>query len=153
MVKFERPGAGWPPVIHLSIKAHDKRCVHDWRDMQRIKNEIVGVESEAMELYPAESRLMDEANQFHLFCLHPAVGPLPFGQKERTHLTQEELKEMHPQMTEEEMPQQRDFEDHHGVRGVREGGLVEWPSWAVERMEEMGVKIVGVKSSGELCKE
>ena len=33
---------GWPPVVHLRMKAHDKRCVRDWRDMQRIKNEICG---------------------------------------------------------------------------------------------------------------
>jgi hypothetical protein len=41
--------------------------VHDWRDLQRIKNELVGPECEAVELYPAESRLVDTANQYHLW--------------------------------------------------------------------------------------
>ncbi len=56
---------GWPcGVIHLSIKTRDKRPLHDWRDLQRIKNEIVGPEHEAVELYPAESRLVDTSNQY-----------------------------------------------------------------------------------------
>jgi len=62
---------------HLSIKRNDKNPLHDWRDLQRIKNEILGEEEEAMELYPAESRLVDGANQYHLWCF---VGQrAPFG--------------------------------------------------------------------------
>ena len=60
---------GFPDTIvwHLSIKRHDKQPVHDWRDMQAIKNLLCGAEAEAIELYPAESRLIDQANQYHLF--------------------------------------------------------------------------------------
>ncbi len=66
-------------LVHLSIKRNDKNPMHDWRDLQRIKNEILGDEEEAMELYPAESRLVDTANQYHLWCF---VGqPAPFGYK------------------------------------------------------------------------
>lgn len=63
--------------VHLSIKDHDKSVRHDWRDMQRIKNELVGPEYEGIELYPAESRLVDTANQYHLFVFStwkPDVG-------------------------------------------------------------------------------
>ena len=65
----------------LSIKRHDKEVVHDWRDLQRIKNDIVGEECEGIELYPAESRLTDAANQYHLFvCTDPEVRiPVGFG--------------------------------------------------------------------------
>lgn len=52
---------------HLSIKRIDQEAVRDWRDLQRIKNELLGVECEAVELYPAEGRLVDTANQFHLW--------------------------------------------------------------------------------------
>jgi hypothetical protein len=52
---------------HVSIKRRDKEPIHDWRDLQEIKNQICGPEVEAMELYPAESRKVDSANQFHLF--------------------------------------------------------------------------------------
>jgi hypothetical protein len=55
-------------LTHLSIRRNDRHWARDWRHFQRIKNEILGPEREAMELYPAESRLVDEANQFHLWC-------------------------------------------------------------------------------------
>ena len=60
-------GFGGIEVTWISIRRIDREPIHDWRDLQRIKNDIAGPESEAMELYPAESRLMDTANQYHLF--------------------------------------------------------------------------------------
>jgi len=58
-------------VAELSIRRNDRKAAHDWRDFQRIKNEIAGDEIEAVELYPAMSRLMDTANQYYIFCLPP----------------------------------------------------------------------------------
>lgn len=63
---------------HLSIKRHDREPMNDWRVMQRIKTEIAGPEAEGMELYPAESRVVDTANQYHLW-VTIGCGPLPFG--------------------------------------------------------------------------
>ena len=63
---------------YLSIKRKDKKAIHDWRHFQLIKNELVGEEIEAIELYPAESRLHDTANQFHLFC-NPMGTQVKFG--------------------------------------------------------------------------
>lgn len=60
-------GSNSPECIYMSIKRLDKHSIHDWRHLQRIKNEICGPEWEAVELYPAESRLIDEANQYHLW--------------------------------------------------------------------------------------
>lgn len=54
-------------TIWLSIKRNDQAPIHDWRDLQEIKNMIVGPEYEAIELYPADDRVVDAANQFHLF--------------------------------------------------------------------------------------
>lgn len=77
-------GAGvWPAMLHLSIRRLDRAAVHDWRDFQRIKNELVGPEYEAVELYPAEARKMDTANQYHLWALAEAGMTFPFGQRER----------------------------------------------------------------------
>ena len=42
-------------VVRLSTQRHDGRPIHDWRELQRIKTEIVGAEAEAVELYPADS--------------------------------------------------------------------------------------------------
>lgn len=68
-----------PAFVHLSIKSRDKAPVRDWREFQRIKNELVGPECEAIELYPAESRLVDTANQYHLFAVPDPSFRFPFG--------------------------------------------------------------------------
>jgi len=75
----ENPTTG--PLIWLSIKSVENDARHDWRDLQRIKNELVGAEAEGVELYPAESRLVDNANQFHLW-VFPNFR-FPFGFNER----------------------------------------------------------------------
>lgn len=85
-VNVRRYSDGWaldPTMrwIYIGIASVDGAARHDWRDMQRIKNELVGPEHEAVELYPAESRLVDTSNQFHLWVLkepQPACG-FPFG--------------------------------------------------------------------------
>lgn len=69
-------------VIQLSIARNDKKTIKDWRDMQRIKNELVGPDREAVELYPSESRLVDTSNQYHLWVL-PKGMIFPFGFENR----------------------------------------------------------------------
>lgn len=69
-------------VTQLSIRRNDKQVFKDWRDMQRIKNELCGPEVEGVELYPSESRLCDTSNQFHIWCL-PEGMVFPFGYHER----------------------------------------------------------------------
>jgi hypothetical protein len=66
-----------PAIVWLSIKRHDGEPARDWRDLQRLKNELVGTDVEAVELFPAESRLVDNANQSHLWCF-PGFR-FPFG--------------------------------------------------------------------------
>jgi hypothetical protein len=66
------------PIVHCSVKRIDKLPIHDWRDLQRIKNELFGPEFEAIELYPAESRVVDTANQYHLWVL-PEGQMVPVG--------------------------------------------------------------------------
>jgi len=82
-------GVVWWPVdgsdverrtsVYLTLKRLDKAPMGDWRVKQRIKNALLGDEAEAVELYPAESRLIDESNQYHLFCcLPPERFPVGF---------------------------------------------------------------------------
>lgn len=66
-------------LVHLSIKLLTKDPVHDWRDLQQIKNELVGPECEGIELYPAESRLVDGANQYHLWVWNDPTYRIPIG--------------------------------------------------------------------------
>lgn len=61
-------------VHQISFRHQDRnRTDRDWRETQRIKNEIAGEEVEAIELYPRMGRLVDNANQFHLWCAPPGV--------------------------------------------------------------------------------
>lgn len=71
------------PMHHLSIRRNDRKPVHDWNDLQWIKNQLVGPEFEAVELYPAESRLMDDANQYHLWVFMQEGKLFPFGVAKR----------------------------------------------------------------------
>jgi hypothetical protein len=64
---YKNPEEGKSDIIHLSIRSNDRSSRHDWRDFQRIKNEFFGDEHEAIEIYPAESELVDGANQYHLW--------------------------------------------------------------------------------------
>ena len=71
--KVEDNGFTW-----LSIRRQDRKPIRDWRHFQRIKNELCGPEREAVELFPAESRLVDAANQYHLW-VWPEGEHVPLG--------------------------------------------------------------------------
>jgi hypothetical protein len=60
---------GGHTLVELAIRNKDQSAKHDWREFHRIKNELLGREEEAVELYPAESRLTDTKNEFHLWCI------------------------------------------------------------------------------------
>lgn len=74
--------SNFPVLTHLSIKRRDKQVVRRWRDLQRIKNEVMGPDREAVELFPSERRLVDTANQYHLFVLPEGLA-WPFGYRDR----------------------------------------------------------------------
>lgn len=67
------------PFIHLDIRRRDGGAVTSWREFQRIKNDLVGPEHEAMELFPAESRLIDTGNQYHLWVYADPGKRFPLG--------------------------------------------------------------------------
>ena len=58
---------------HLDITSRDNAPCKNWRHFQQIKNELIGPEYEAMELFPAESRLVDAGNEYHLW-VHATPG-------------------------------------------------------------------------------
>jgi hypothetical protein len=71
---------GWR---HLNIRRVDGYPGRDWRHFQQIKNELVGPECEAVEIYPAESRLVDQGNKYHLYCCTDPEYRIPFGWQKR----------------------------------------------------------------------
>ena len=70
-------------MIHLAIRSIQGAGTRSgveppWRDLQRIKSEVVGPGFEAVQVCPKEHHLMDQADMYHLFVL-PLEWPLPFG--------------------------------------------------------------------------
>lgn len=55
-------------VIHLAIRTASN-LEPPWRDMQRIKNEICGLEATAVQVMPPTSELVDEADMYHLWVM------------------------------------------------------------------------------------
>jgi hypothetical protein len=66
-------------MVYLSIRRNDREPCRNWRHIQSIKNQLVGPECEGMELYPAESRVADCANQYHLFVFKNPEIKIPVG--------------------------------------------------------------------------
>jgi len=81
VIRREYVSGPFGEFVHLTIRNRDGSARHEWQDFQRIKNELVGKEAEAVELYPAESRLVDVANHYHLW-VFPAYR-FPFGMEQR----------------------------------------------------------------------
>jgi hypothetical protein len=69
-------------MIMLGIASLDGTARHDWRDFQAIKNQLAGEETEAFELYPAESRLLDPSNYYSLWCF-PGLDRIKVGKEVR----------------------------------------------------------------------
>jgi hypothetical protein len=68
---FARAREGMTEALHLVIRRHDEEEIRGWSDLQRIKNEIAGSDRVAVEIYPREEDVIDEANLRHLFVLGP----------------------------------------------------------------------------------
>lgn len=82
VIKTVEDSDGMPggKVIHLSIKRIDRQPIlRDWRDLQLIKNELVGKYHEGVELFPGDDRLVDTSNQYHIYCMIEPNVRFPFG--------------------------------------------------------------------------
>lgn len=74
---YLRARAGALGVLHLAVRRHDGEEVRGWSDLQRIKNELCGEGCAALEVYPPDSEVVDQANMRHLFVL-PEGEEAPF---------------------------------------------------------------------------
>lgn len=68
----------WGVIIRLAIGRHDNSKVRSWSDLQRIKNDLVGPERVAVEMFPPQGSLIDQADMYHLWVL-PEGFQFPFG--------------------------------------------------------------------------
>lgn len=53
----------------LVVKRVDREPIRSWRVLQDIKNEIVGADRTAIEVYPPEKDVTDTGNLYHLWVL------------------------------------------------------------------------------------
>lgn len=65
-------------LMWLSIRRRDGKPIRNWPDLQEIKNAFLGEQGEAIEVFPAESRRVDSANQYHLFGASNMKVPMGF---------------------------------------------------------------------------
>ncbi|MBU1012052.1 MAG: hypothetical protein KKG99_03545 [Bacteroidetes bacterium] len=65
-------------MIHLSFHNKDNSTDIPWTHKQQIKNDICGEDREAIEIFPAMSRIVDTCNQFHLW-VYPEGYIIPTG--------------------------------------------------------------------------
>jgi hypothetical protein len=79
----ENSGENFPKLIWLTIRRQDRKPSRSWPDLMRIKDELVGEQNEAVELFPATSRLVDMANQYNLWVLEQPEITFPFGYLDR----------------------------------------------------------------------
>jgi hypothetical protein len=71
-------------IVHLGIvsklaKRGEPLANIPWNDKQEIKNQLCGREVEAIELFPAESRMVDTFNMYHLWCDRTPAFRFPYG--------------------------------------------------------------------------
>ena len=69
--------------VELAVHNRNRTPHIPWRHLQQIKDEVVGADREAVQLFPAEGRLVDTANEFWLY-VYP-VGKAPMRNR-RTRL-------------------------------------------------------------------
>jgi hypothetical protein len=101
------PMDGW---VTLSIKRNDREAECDWRVFMRIKNELVGPDREAIQVFPSMSRVVDTANQYFLF-VAPRGYLLGVGFIDRLVLDEAASAAANEQIGFGGSPKQRDFDE------------------------------------------
>jgi len=77
MIHDDAPMTNGIKATRAMVQKHnDQPILNHWAEMQRIKNELFGTETTAIEYYPAESQLMNSANIYWLWILPPEHLPL-----------------------------------------------------------------------------
>ena len=72
------------PVNHLKIRRHDGKTNRlTWDELMVIKNEMLGEDACAIELFPRDCDVVNEANIRHLWELPQGVLPEGFGLHKR----------------------------------------------------------------------
>ncbi len=76
MRKALEPDKDLEGAVLLTIKQSHGKAIRDWKHFQRIKNELVDPEREAVEIFPPESMVTDISNEHHLFVTPVGVSSI-----------------------------------------------------------------------------
>lgn len=69
----------WGTIDHLMVSHRKGQKISDhWQFLQQVKNEIMGQDRLAIEIYPPTTDLVDQVNAYHLW-VFPIGFKLPFG--------------------------------------------------------------------------
>lgn len=68
----------WGPVEHVTIQRMGRKGDIPWAVKQEIKEELFGIRSTAIEVFPAKKNLVDVCDVYHIWVL-PKDFRLPFG--------------------------------------------------------------------------
>jgi len=72
-------------ATRVMIQKHDDSVFpNHWAEIQKIKNEIFGPETMAIEFFPAESELIDDHNIYWIWIYPPGVIPIQSLPKSKT---------------------------------------------------------------------
>lgn len=74
LVKCIVPSEGLDGPVRLDIKHNLNKPIREWKHLQRIKNELVGEEREALEVFPPESMVTHMSNMHNLFVVPVGVS-------------------------------------------------------------------------------
>ena len=64
-------------MVYLSLRRQDRRPVRNWGHLQRIKNELVGEQYQAIEVFPPHTLKIDACNQYHLWVFEEVGRGVP----------------------------------------------------------------------------
>jgi hypothetical protein len=76
-VQHYRVQSAWGEIEHLIVRRNDEEPIHDWHVLYRVVREIFPGRT-AIEVYPPDEELIDQANIYHLWVL-PEGFRVPFG--------------------------------------------------------------------------
>lgn len=62
--------------VEVGIHNYHRTTHVPWRHIQQIKNEVFGPDREAVQLFPAEDRLLDSANEYWIYVYPTGKAPM-----------------------------------------------------------------------------
>jgi hypothetical protein len=62
--------------VEVGIHNYHRTTHVPWRHIQQIKNEVFGPDREAVQLFPAEDRLLDAANEYWIYVYPTGTAPM-----------------------------------------------------------------------------